>query len=105
MKKRHEDREPEPQEREYPGPHPGNGTGPVYFKPRRRPRSPGLREHGAYAPVRDWPLVLTEPDPAEAMVQHHLEQVGAILRRLDLDMAEITRMRAETRARLARLAA
>lgn len=62
-------------------------------------------DRGASAPAGDGPAVLTEPDPAEALVRHHLEQVGAILRRMDLDMVEIARMRTETRARLARLAA
>jgi hypothetical protein len=104
-KKKREDRPPEPQPGEAPDRHPGNGTGPVYFKPRRNFAQMTLREHGAFAPALAWPLGAVESDPDEAVVQHNLEQVGAILQRLELDQVEIVRLRTETRARLARLAA
>ena len=50
-------------------------------------------------------LRLDRLDYDEIVARQNLEQVGRILHRLDLDMAEILELRTETRAILAELAA
>lgn len=58
----------------------------------------GVREPEA----GDWPE--TE-EAARMAVQHNLEQIGEILRRLELNKPEIAQLRTRTRAILAELAA
>lgn len=66
-----------------------------------RARSLGL---GVRGPLRvTWPL--NEDEYALMEARRDLEQVGQILRRLELDRAEIAQLREETRVILARLAA
>jgi hypothetical protein len=60
-----------------------------------------LRERPA--PGAAWQVNPTEY--AEFQVQRNLEQVGRILKRLELDQADIVQLRTETRAILAELAA
>ena len=72
----------------------------------RRPPNPGatpfvLRERPAYTGA----LPLDAASDREVEARRNLEQVGRILQRLDWDQAEIVRLRRETRAMLAGLAA
>lgn len=61
----------------------------------------GVRERPAHAAA--WQVNPTEY--AELQIQRNLEQVGRILKRLELDQADIVKLRTETRAILAELAA
>lgn len=74
--------------------------------PRTRGASPGatpliLRERPVHA--ASWPLDAVSDQEVEA--RRNLEHVGRILQRLDWEQAEIVRLRKETRAMLAELAA
>ena len=60
-----------------------------------------LRERPLHA--ASWPLDVLDDREVEA--RRNLEHVGIILQRLDRQQAEITRLRKETRAILAELAA
>lgn len=96
-------RRPEPHPERLPdaGEYPED-TPPAY----QRPPNPGatpfiLRERAVHAP--SWPLDALSDREVEA--QRNLEHVGRILQRLDREQAEIVRLRKETRAILAELAA
>lgn len=72
----------------------------------RRPAAPGatpfvLRERAVH--TAPWPLNPVNDREVEA--RRNLEHVGRILQRLDWEQTEIVRLRKETRAMLARLAA
>lgn len=66
-------------------------------------RNDNDREPPARPPGVAWPLAADECPELEAT--HSLEHVGRILRRLELDPADIVQLRTETRAILAGLAA
>lgn len=78
-----------------------SGRAPVYFRPRPHSGQFTLRERAAHSVA--WPLDTDEYLAFEAT--RNLEQVGHILRRLELDQADIVQLRTETRAILAGLAA
>lgn len=75
---------------------------PQSFRPTPHEEYHGLRERSVHA--GNWPFG-GSVDYDQIAARHHLEQVGVILRRLELDQAEIDRLRTETRTLLAGLAA
>ena len=103
MGSQHDEREGREPAAPSPDAHPGNGPGPVRYQPDPRFGQFTLRER--YAADLPWPLAGVHDGPDEAAVSRNLEQVGVILRRLDLDKRDIVRLRTETRAILDGLAA
>jgi hypothetical protein len=102
MGNQHEERDRDARSGEEQEIDPASGRKPVYLNTNPHFAQHTLRERGA--PTLAWPLGRLEAE-YEAVASRHLEQVGRILRRLDLDQAEILRLRSETRAILAELAA
>lgn len=81
---------------------PVSGCGTVDYRERRHDSGfVGVRERPA--PGATWQVNPTEY--AQFQIQRNLEQVGRILKRLELDQADIVQLRTETRAILAELAA
>lgn len=79
---------------------------PVYFRPQRDFGGMTLRE--TCVVPNQWPSFrqpAADASPEEVSAHRALEQVGSILRRLELDQLEIDRLRVETRGKLAELAA
>ncbi len=81
---------------------PPDAPEPVYFRPNPNAGNHILRERALFAD--DLPFG-GSVDYDQIAARYHLEQVGVILRRLELDQAEIDRLRTETRTALAGLAA
>lgn len=81
---------------------PPDAPEPVYFRPNPHAGDHILRERALFAD--DLPFG-GSVDYDQIAARYHLEQVGVILRRLELDQAEIDRLRTETRTMLAGLAA
>ena len=96
----------EPQPAEPPPPAEPSPYPPVHFRPTPGFGSMTVRETRALP--ASWPRFL-EPGadacPDEVRAHRTLEQVGSILRRLELDQLEIDRLRSETRTMLRGLAA
>jgi hypothetical protein len=99
MRSQHEERDRDARDRDEPEIDPVSGRKPVYFRPDPHVGQYTLRESAAAA----WPRGMDAECQAVAM--NHLEQVGRILERLDLDQREILQLRSETRTILAGLAA
>jgi hypothetical protein len=97
MGSQHEGRDRDAQGREEQEIDPAGGRKPVYFRPDPHFGQYTLRESAA------WPRGMDVE--CQAVARDHLEQVGRILKRLDLDQLEILQLRSETRAILAGLAA
>lgn len=81
---------------------PPHAPEPVFFRPEPLSGTHLLRERALFAD--DLPFG-GSVDYDQIAARSHLEQVGAILRRMELDQDEINRLRTETRAMLAGLAA
>lgn len=101
MESKHEDHDRDTRSGDEQEIDPASGRKPVYFNTSRPFAQYTLREGSAVSLM--WPI--DTPEFAEVIARQNLEQVGRILQRLDLDQADIVRLRAETRAILAELAA
>lgn len=94
--------EPRPE----PAPEQPSQRAPVYFRPQRDFGVMTLRE--TWVVPNQWPSFrqpAADATPDEVTAHRALEQVGSILRRLELDQLEIDRLRHETRSKLEELAA
>jgi hypothetical protein len=98
MGSHYENREHDTREQPVRDPSPFSGLPAMFFRA-RRPGLGGLPEPGMLGVT--WPLNNDEFMRRE--IHRNLEQIGQILRRLDVRQAEIDRLGTETRAILAEL--